>query len=158
MEKWGKPKGCRCRRRERHDPLGRALRLRPSSRPGLRQQGQRNKERARELAEASLFKAELELTKFDYDGVQRTIKQAIDFDYQWWSPHNRTGKLLMERAQWNAVEKEFWKRRGLLRRSKTRQRFLATWRNCCRPRTGWGRQSPLMRVICRAQWHRLSRN
>jgi Tfp pilus assembly protein PilF len=73
----------------------------------LDEEAQHNKERARELAEASLFKAELELTKLDYNGAQRAIKQAIDFDYQWWSPHNRIGKLLLERAQWNAAEKEF---------------------------------------------------
>jgi Tfp pilus assembly protein PilF len=73
----------------------------------LDEEGERNKERARGLAEASLFKADLELTKLDYDGAQRAIKQAIDFDYQWWSPHNRIGKLLLERAQWNAAEKEF---------------------------------------------------
>jgi hypothetical protein len=53
------------------------------------------------------LKADLELTKLDYDGAQRAIKQAIDFDYQWWSPHNRIGMLLLERAQWNAAEKEF---------------------------------------------------
>ena len=41
-----------------------------------------HKERARELAEAFLFKAELALTKLDYDGTQRAIQQAIDFDYQ----------------------------------------------------------------------------
>ena len=73
----------------------------------LDEEGQRNKERARELADASLFKAELELTKLDYDGAERAIKQAIDFDYQWWSPHNQIGNLLLERAQWNASEKEF---------------------------------------------------
>jgi hypothetical protein len=72
----------------------------------LDEEGKRNKERARELAEASLFKAELELTKLDYDGAQRAIKQAIDFDCQWWSPHARMGNLLVNRAQWNAAEKE----------------------------------------------------
>ena len=68
-------------------------------------EGERDKERARELAETSLFKADLELTKLDYDGAQRAIKEAIDFDYQWWSPHNRIGKLFIERAEWNAAEK-----------------------------------------------------
>jgi hypothetical protein len=72
----------------------------------LDEEGERNKERARELAAASLFKADLELTKLDYDGAQRAIKQAIDFDYQWWSPHNRIGMLFIERAEWNAAEKE----------------------------------------------------
>jgi hypothetical protein len=57
----------------------------------LDEEGERHKERARELADASLFKADLELTKLDYDGAQRAIKQAIDFDYKWWSPHNRVG-------------------------------------------------------------------
>ena len=73
----------------------------------LDQEGQRHKERARELAEASIFKADLELTKLNYEGAQRAIKQAIDFDYQWWVPHNRIGLLFMERAQWNTAEKEF---------------------------------------------------
>ena len=73
----------------------------------LDEEGQRHKERARELAEVSLFKAELALTKLDYEGAQRAIQQAIDFDYQWWSPHNRIGALLFERAQWNAAEEEF---------------------------------------------------
>jgi hypothetical protein len=48
----------------------------------LDEEGQRHKERARELAEAFLFQAELALTKLDYDGTQRAIQQAIDFDYQ----------------------------------------------------------------------------
>jgi tetratricopeptide (TPR) repeat protein len=73
----------------------------------LDEEGQRHKERARELAEASIFKADLELTKLNYEGAQRAIKQAIDFDYQWWVPHSRIGMLFLERAQWNTAEKEF---------------------------------------------------
>ena len=73
----------------------------------LDEEGQRHTERARELAEASIFKADLELTKLNYEGAQRAIKQAIDFDYQWWVPHNRIGMLFLERAQWNTAEKEF---------------------------------------------------
>ena len=98
----------------------------------LDEEGQRHTERARELAEASIFKADLELTKLNYEGAQRAIKQAIDFDYQWWVPHNRIGMLFLERAQWKTAEKRFGKRRGLLRRRKTRQWFSTTSRNYCR--------------------------
>ncbi len=73
----------------------------------LDEEGKRNKERARELAEASLFKADLELTKLDYDGAQRAIKQAIDFDYQWWSPHNSLGELAYALAEWPVAESAF---------------------------------------------------
>ena len=66
-----------------------------------------HKERARELAEASLLKAELQLNKLDYDGAQSAIKQAIDLNYKWWEPHNRLGLLFYRKAQWNAAEAEF---------------------------------------------------
>ena len=100
----------------------------------LDEEGQRNKERARELADASLFKAELELTKLDYDGAQRAIKQAIDFDYQWWSPHNQIGNCSLNALSGTQPKRNLWKRRGLLRRSKTRQRFSTTWRCSACPR------------------------
>ena len=70
-------------------------------------EAQRHKERGRELAEASLLKAELQLSKLDYDGAQGAIKQAIDFDYQWWESHNRLGLLFYRKAQWNSAEAEF---------------------------------------------------
>ena len=70
-------------------------------------EAQRHKERGRELAEASLVKAELQLSKLDYDGAQGAIKQAINFDYQWWQSHNRLGVLFYRKAQWNAAEAEF---------------------------------------------------
>jgi tetratricopeptide (TPR) repeat protein len=70
-------------------------------------EAQRHKERGRELAEASLLKAELQFSKLDYEGAQGAIKQAIDFDYQWWNPHNRLGILFYRKAQWNAAEAEF---------------------------------------------------
>jgi tetratricopeptide (TPR) repeat protein len=70
-------------------------------------EAQRHKEHGRELAEASLLKAELQFSKLDYDGAQRAIKQAIDFDYQWWESHNRLGILFYQKAQWNAAEVEY---------------------------------------------------
>ena len=70
-------------------------------------EAQRHKERGRELAEASLLKAELQFSKLDYDGAQGAIKQAIDFDYQWWESHNRLGLLFYRKAQWNAAEAEY---------------------------------------------------
>jgi len=70
-------------------------------------EAQGHKQRARELAEASLLKAELQLNKLDYDGAQSAIKQAIDFGYEWWEPHNRLGLLLFRKAQWKAAEDEF---------------------------------------------------
>jgi len=70
-------------------------------------EAQRHKERGRELAEASLLKAELQFSKLDYDGAQGAIKQAIDFDYQWWESHNQLGLLFYQKAQWNAAEAEF---------------------------------------------------
>ena len=69
-------------------------------------EAQRHKERARELAEASLLKAELQLNKLDYDGAQSAIKQAIEFDHKWWRPHNRLGLLFYEKALWSAAEAE----------------------------------------------------
>jgi tetratricopeptide (TPR) repeat protein len=107
----------------------------------LDEEGQRNKERARELAEASLFKADLELTKLDYDGAQRAIKQAIDFDYQWWSPHDRSGNLLVERAQWNAAEKELMEAQRFVEKEQDTATVLNDLANCCRSRTGWRRPS-----------------
>jgi hypothetical protein len=59
------------------------------------------------LIGSSLFKAELELTKLDYNGAQRAIKQAIDFDYQWWSPHNGLGELAYALAEWAVAESAF---------------------------------------------------
>ena len=67
----------------------------------------RHKERARELAEASLLKAELQLIKLDYDSAENAIKQAIEFDYEWWEPHNRLGFLFYRKTEWNAAEAEY---------------------------------------------------
>lgn len=93
-------------------------------------EAQRHKERARELAEASLLKAELQLTKLDYDGARSAIKQAIDFDYQWWQSHNRLGLLFYGKAQWNAAEAEFKEAQRLLIQRKIQQRFSTTSRKC----------------------------
>jgi tetratricopeptide (TPR) repeat protein len=70
-------------------------------------EAQRHKQRAREFAEASLLKAELQLSKLDYDGAQSSFKQAIDFDYQWWESHNRLGLLFSLKGQLNLAEAEF---------------------------------------------------
>ena len=107
----------------------------------LDEEGERNKERARELAKASLFKADLELTKLDYDGAQRAIKQAIDFDYQWWSPHNRIGKLFIERAEWNAAEKELLEAQRFVEKEQDTATVLNNLAQLLRPRTGWGKPS-----------------
>jgi hypothetical protein len=60
---------------------------------GLADEGGRHKAQARELAEASLFKAELHEARFEYKQARQSIQQAIQFDYAWWRPHNRSGVL-----------------------------------------------------------------
>src|SRR5271165_2066441 len=111
----------------------------------LDEEGERNKERARELAEASLFKADLELTKLDYDGAQRAIKQAIDFDYQWWSPHNRIGMLFIERAEWNAAEKELLEAQRFIEKEQDTVLVLSNLAQLLQATNRLAEAEPLMR-------------
>ena len=82
-------------------------------------EAQRHKERGRELAEASLLRAELHLNTLDYDRARSAIKQAVDFDYTWWVPHNRLGLFFYRQAQWTAAEAEY----------KEAQRFVDSEKN-----------------------------
>ena len=111
----------------------------------LDEEGERHKERARELADASLFKADLELTKLDYDGAQRAIKQAIDFDYQWWCPHNRIGMLFIERAQWNAAERNFWEAQGFVEKEQDTATVLNNLAALLKDTNRLAEAEPLMR-------------
>ena len=111
----------------------------------LDEEGERHKERARELADASLFKADLELTKLDYDGAQRAIKQAIDFDYQWWSPHNRIGMLFIERAQWNAAEKELLEAQRFVEKEQDTATVLNNLADLLKDTNRLSEAEPLMR-------------
>jgi tetratricopeptide (TPR) repeat protein len=73
----------------------------------LAAEGKSLKERARELAEASLFKAELHNARIEFDAAERAIKDAIALAYDWWEPHNSLGILFFDRAQWDAAEADF---------------------------------------------------
>jgi Flp pilus assembly protein TadD len=85
----------------------------------LREEGERHKARARELAEAALFKAELHQTRFEYPQAQAALEQAIALDHGWWEPHNRLGMPARERADWERAERAFTQARLLVAKGST---------------------------------------
>ncbi|MHC1742783.1 MAG: tetratricopeptide repeat protein [Syntrophobacteraceae bacterium] len=73
----------------------------------LADEGKRHKAQARELAEAALFKAELHETKFEFEQARQSIEEAVQLDYTWWEPHNRSGVLAFRSARWGDAGKAF---------------------------------------------------
>jgi tetratricopeptide (TPR) repeat protein len=108
-------------------------------------EAQGHKQRARELAEASLLKAELQLNKLDYDGAQSAIKQAINFGYEWWAPHNRLGLLFYRRAQWKAAEAELGEAQRFVDSEKNTATILNNLAQLLQTTNRLGEAEPLMR-------------
>lgn len=73
----------------------------------LKAERQRRKEEGRQLAEASLMKADLHWSRLETAEVEIAIRDAIADAPDWWRPHSALGFLLHERAQWQAAEHEY---------------------------------------------------
>ncbi|EGV29515.1 SEFIR domain protein [Thiorhodococcus drewsii AZ1] len=111
----------------------------------LEEAGERHKARARELAEAALFKADLHETRLERTEARAAIEQAIALDHGWWEPHNRLGMLALDQADWKQAERSFQQARLLVTEKTDEATVINNLAQLLQATNRLGEAEPLMR-------------
>ena len=111
----------------------------------LSEAGERHKARARELAEAALFKANLHRTRLERDQAREALKHAIELDHGWWLPHNRLGVLAFELADWKEAERAMRQARLLVTEETDETTVINNLAQLLQDTNRLGEAEPLMR-------------